>query len=389
MPLKQIESLLEKFQDLASGPIASEAESVDREARWPVQGMRAIQEAGLAGLVAPQESGGLGQGLYTLARACEIIGQESGSTAICYGMHSVATAVMAAKATPDQIERFLVPISQGKHITTLALSEPGSGSHFYIPETALVSTSTPSYQISGTKSFVTNGGFADSYVISTATADPGTPLGQFSLVIVPEHATGLTWSEPWNGLGMRGNSSRNLELKNVQVPAANLLGQFGDQIWYVFEIITPYFLIAMAGSYLGLATAAFEEASSHLKQRRHSHSGSALSESQLIQHRLGGLWVKLERARRLIYHAAWTGDSGSPDSLLPIFSAKVEISECVVEIANEAMTLMGGIAYGENTKAARILRDARASHVMSPTTEILKTWVGRSILGKPLLGMDV
>lgn len=389
MSTQKLDSVLKRATEVAKGPAAENTARVDQEAKWPKEGMRALQKAGLGGLVAPQSSGGLGYGLSALAQVCEILAKECASTALCYGMHSVGTAVIAAKATPVQQTDFLEPISQGHHLTTLALSEPGSGSHFYIPEAKLITASDGSFRITGNKSFVTNGAFADSYVVSTAAADPDSPPGKFSCVVVPDKSKGMSWGNPWYGMGMRGNASCTLTLQDTLVPRKNLLGAEGDQIWYVFEVIARYFLIAMAGSYLGLAQAAFNEAKAHLSRRRHSHSGSVLADSQVLQHRLGELWIKLERARRLIYHAAHEGDAGSPESILPIFSAKAEVSECAVELANEAMTLMGGAAYAENSKAARILRDARASHVMSPTTEMLKIWMGRAILGRPILGADI
>ncbi|WP_231082431.1 acyl-CoA dehydrogenase family protein, partial [Staphylococcus aureus] len=85
----------------------------------------------LMGLVFPAECGGLGQGLFALARICEELGKSYASVGLCYGMHCVGTAVIAAKATPWQKEHYLEPIAAGRHITTLALSEPGTGAHFY------------------------------------------------------------------------------------------------------------------------------------------------------------------------------------------------------------------------------------------------------------------
>jgi len=212
-------------------------------------------------------------------------------------------------------------------------------------------------------------------------------MGQFSCVVVPGHANGLVWGGPWEGLGMRGNSSRSLELNGVLVSRDDLLGEQGDQIWYVFKVVAPFFLMAMAGTYLGIANSALEEARSHLYRRHFDVSGSSLGEISVIQHRLGSLWAQLERTRRLIYHAAGSFDSGNPDALPAVFSAKAEAADCAVDIVNEVMTLTGGIAYRNGSKLHQLLRDARAAHVMAPTTDMLRTWTGRVLLGKPILGM--
>lgn len=93
----------------------------------------------------------------------------------------------------------------------------------------------------------------------------------------------------------------------------------------------------------------------------------------------------LERARQLVYGAAASFDNGSPDALLQIMASKVEVAESAVAIVDEAMTLTGGRGYSQGSKLSKHLRDVRAIHLMAPTTELLKTWIGKSLLGVPLL----
>lgn len=386
MPTGALRMILEQTREIPREVVAAEAERSDRQGAWPAAGIRALQQHGLAGLVIPETSGGLGQGLLALAQVCEILGYECGSTALCFGMHCVGSIVIAAKATPDQQQRYLEPISAGKHLTTLALSEPGTGAHFYLPETTAAIVSPDTFQVTGVKTFVTNGGYADSYVVSTAPAQPDAPPGMFSCVIVQGEAEGIVWGPPWNGFGMRGNSSRTMELRGVAVPYRDLIGEEGDQIWYVFQIIVPYFLMAMAGTYLGIVSAALDEAQAHLRRRRYTMSGSGPGSQSIIQHRLGTLWAQVERTRRLIYYAGTQGDRDGEGALPAIMSAKAEVADCTINVVNEAMTLSGGIGYRENAKLSRLLRDARAAHIMGPTTDILRTWVGRLLLDQPLLG---
>lgn len=386
MPTISLSEILTKTEHVAQEVAAPGVPAVDGEGRWPEAGLRALQAAGLGGLVVPEDQGGLGHGLLALARVCESLGQRCASTAICFGMHGVASAVLAAKATPSQRREFLEPIVQGRHLTTLALSEPGTGAHFYLPETQLREVDG-GFQVSGRKSFVTNGAHADSYVVSTTASAQGAGPGDFSCVVVPAGTEGLEWGPPWRGVGMRGNSARTLELRNVHLPPGSLLGQEGDEIWYVFHVVSPYFLVAMAGTYLGIAISAVEEVRKHLSERRYTHTGSPLGQQTLLQHRLGTLWAMVERTRLLIHDAAAKGDSAHPQALPALCSAKAEVADCVVSVVNEALTLVGGRGYSEETSPLfRHLRDARAAHVMAPTTDILRTWAGRALLGLPLLG---
>ncbi len=363
-----------------AGPLAARTD----EGHWPEEALRALQPE-LGGLVVPREDGGLGLGLAALAGVCEALGAACASTAICFGMHHVATAVIAAKATQRQRKEFLAPIAAGEHLTTLALSEPGTGAQFWLPQTRLTADGE-GWRVNGEKSFVTNGSRADSYVVSTVAADPQAPAGEFSTVVVWADSPGLTWHGTWDGIGMRGNSSLAARLEDVPVGRDGLLGAPGDQIRYVFEVVAPYFLTAMAGTYLGVAQAALDEATAHLKGRQHAHTGRRLSGEPVLQHRLGVLWARVQATRRLVHWAADEADRGGPDALPAVAAAKAEVADCAVSVTNEAMTLAGGIGYRDRSPLERHLRDARASHVMSPTTDILRTWTGRALLDVPLLG---
>lgn len=381
-----LRALVGAAQEVGNSVIREHADEDDRAARWPVESMRALADAGLMGLHVPVPLGGHGQGLTALATVSQEIARWHPSAALCYAMHCVGTAVIAAKATPEQADRYLRPIAQGRHITTLALSEPGTGAHFYVPETTL-QPERDGYVLNGTKSFVTNGSHADSYVVSTAAAGGGSSdTGVFSAVVVDGDTAGVDWDREWAGLGMRSNSSRTLHLRDVRVPRANLLGAEGDQLWYVFEVVAPYFLMAMAGTYTGIATACFEETRAHLGARRHSHTGELLGASPVLAYELGALWTRTEATRQLVLAAAARADAGESDSLPGVLACKIAAAETAVDVANEAMSLGGGRAYAENSRLARLLRDARASHVMAPTTQVLRTWLGRALLGLPLLG---
>lgn len=385
MPRLTLDKVVERARQVAEDVARPNAPLVDRHGRWPSQAIQALKDAGLAGLVVPEQHGGLGHGLSAVVRVGEVLGRECASTALCFGMHCVGSAVIAAKAAPEQVEAFLEPIARGEHITTIALSEPGSGSHFWLPETTLA-RSDGGFRVSGRKTFVTSGGQADSYVISTVAADPAAPPGEFSCVVVPADADGLSWGQPWNGIGMRGNSSCTLELRDVDLPPHALLGGEGEQMWYVFNVVAPFFLSAMAGAYLGIAADALDAARLHLVERRYSHDGSRLAQQPVVQHRLGVLWATVERTRQLLYHAAAEGDTASPAAVMALCSAKAEVAETAVFVVNEAMTLAGGIGYREGGTLERRLRDARAAHVMAPTTDVLRMWVGRALLDENLLG---
>lgn len=380
----QLSSLHDLCRQVVERQVLPFAREVDERCVWPEHSMRGFAQAGLLGLQVPSDLGGHGQGLLALTALTELIARTCPSSALCFGMHCVGTAVIAAKATDHHRERYLRPIAAGRHITTLALAEGGSGAHFYIPSTRMTQQDE-TFVVDGEKQFVTNGGHADSYVVSVLPSVPGSEVGDFSCLVVDGDSHGLEWQQPWAGFGMRGNSSRTVTLRGVRVPKDNLLGAHGDQLWYVFEVIAPFFLMAMAGTYLGIAQSALDATGLHLRTRRYAHSGESLADIEALQLRYASMWMTVEKARALVREAAVRGDAGHPEALPFILAAKADAAEAAVDAANEAMTLCGGSAYRENSRIAQMLRDARAGHVMSPTTDLLKLWLGRALLGAPLL----
>ncbi|MGC1240724.1 MAG: acyl-CoA dehydrogenase family protein [Chryseosolibacter sp.] len=384
-PVLTLEAIIGRADEIAKTVVKTERIAADKNATWVKESMDVLKNEKITALLVPKDSGGLGHGLYALARVCETLGAAYSSVGLCFGMHCVGTAVIAAKATSWQRENYLEKIAAGRHLTTLALSEPGTGSHFYLPQTSLMPVSEHKFLINGGKTFVTNGGYADSYVVSTMAATDDANPEQFSCIVLDADTPGMEWGKEWDGLGMRGNSSRSLKLTNVMTADRQILGQQGDQLWYMFNVVAPYFLIAMSGTYLGIAQCAVQEARDILMKRVYSHNGTQLSQISFLQHRMGTLWARVERTRALIYHAAQLGDAGAPQALQSILAAKAEVASCCVDTVNDVMTIAGGIGYSGNSFLGMLLRDARASHVMAPTTDILYTWLGRSLLDQPIL----
>jgi isovaleryl-CoA dehydrogenase len=379
-PLDQLRSLA---RDVANSTVSQQAETIDQDGRWPDEGCGRSAMRGCSACTSTPPSAGTA-GMLALALVTEELGHVCASTALVYGMHCVATKAVAVNATSDQQQRYLGPIAAGEHVTSLALSEPGTGVHFYLPR-ATFRREDDTIVLNGTKSFVTSGGHADSYVVSVVGEQTEMDPGTFSCVLLDADTPGASWEGDWDGFGMRGNSSRLLQLRDVAVPEHNLVGAEGDENWYLFQVIAPYFIVAMSGTYLGVARSALEAAIEHLKRRTYDHTGQRVGAYDTVAHRLGELWIVVERARQLLHHAARLGDAASPEARQALFACKAEVAEAAVGVTNEAMTLVGGAGYGRNATLGRALRDARASHVMAPSTDLLKIWLGRSLLDLPLL----
>ena len=138
-------------------------------------------------------------------------------------------------------------------------------------------------------------------------------------------------------------------------------------------------------TYLGVAQAALDISVQHLRSRRFAHSGASLADVPTLQYIIAKMWTAVEKTRNLVYSAARWGDVCDTRAQVAISACKADSAVTAVWVTDEAMTLCGGTAYRENSHLARLLRDSQASHVMSPTTYLLKQWVGGSLLGLPML----
>jgi alkylation response protein AidB-like acyl-CoA dehydrogenase len=299
---------------------------------------------------------------------------------MCYLMHGCATAVIAARATTEQAERWLRPITEGRCLTTLAFSERGTGAHFYNPEIQ-ARRENGHYVLSGVKSFVTSGGHADVYLALVR----ATPAAEgLDVLAVEKDTPGVSFEGTWDGLGMAGNSSIRMVLQEARVPATNLIGSEGAGGDLVFGVVAPTFLIGVAAVNVGIAQAALEASTQHAIQRTYPPDGKALATLQAIQFYLAEMRIATEAARLLVEKAAALADAGDPGALPAVMAAKIAASDAVIAVTNQALQVCGGQGYSQSLPVERHLRDGRASAVMAPTTEVLKEWLGKLQCGLPL-----
>jgi isovaleryl-CoA dehydrogenase len=370
--------LTAKAREVTQSVVAPKAAMIDRERRFPREGLDALAGAGLTGLLVPEQYGGVGGSLSDLVQVLMEVGKGCGSTAMCFLMHCCGSAVIAAKATPEQGEKWLRPAASGASLATLAFSERGTGAHFYIPDLTMTANGT-GLTLNGRKSFITSGGEAQLYpVLVKSPSAEG-----LDIFVVTRDMPGVSFQGPWEGIGMAGNSSIAGNFENVSVPESNRLGAPGDGQALVFDVVAPTFLSGLAAVSVGIAQAALEAAIEHAKSRAYS-SGQSLAEVPVIQSYIAGMAVQTESARQLVLAAAAAADAGEETALPLLFEAKIGATEAAQHVTQTAMEVGGGQAYSRALPMERHWRDARAGSVMAPTNEVLSTWLGKALTGLPL-----
>lgn len=356
--------------------IAPNAAEVDRTGAFPRANMDALGSAGILGLLSASELGGGGGSLDAGVQVIEKLAAACGSTAMVVMMHYAAGALLEAYG-PEETR---AAIARGEHVTSLALSEAGSRSHFWAP----LSTATPTdgvVQLDARKSWITSAGEADSYVWSSR---PMSGDGMMTLWLVPSDAAGLRVAGGFDGLGLRGNASNPVAGEGVLVPATARLGDDGAGLDIALATALPYFLTLNAAFSLGLAEALVAEAAAHLSGSRLDHLGQTMAEQPVSRAAFAGLRIRTDEARAFIADTVAAIGSGRDDATLRVLQVKAVAAEAASEVADGVMRLCGGSAFRKELGVERRFRDSLAARVMAPTTDALRDFVGRASLGLPL-----
>jgi alkylation response protein AidB-like acyl-CoA dehydrogenase len=292
-------------------------------------------------------------------------------------MHFAATAVVELHG-PDDVRR---AIGAGEHLTTLALSEVGSRSHFWAPGST-ASIADGAIRLDAHKSWVTAAAAADSYVWSSR---PVAAAGPMTLWLIPTSADGLEVGDSFDGLGLRGNGSVPVTAKDVRVPRTAQLGADGEGLDVALAAALPWFLVLNAAFSLGLMEAVTQEAAEHLTTTRLEHLDVSLIEQPLVRVDFARLRLTTDATRAFLRDTLLALAEGRPDAMLRVLESKAFAAEAAIEVTDLAMKVCGGAAFRKDVGIERRFRDARAARVMAPTTDALLDFVGRAVSGLPLL----
>ncbi len=357
--------------------IAPQASETDRSGVFPRAGINALGKAGLLGLISSTDVGGAGKSLADAAYVIEKLAVACGSTAMITLMHYSATAIIEAHGDPETRRA----IGSGQHLSTLAFSEAGSRSHFWISESSAKSDGNGTIVLDAQKSWITSAGEADSYVWSSRPVQANGPM---TLWLVPSNARGLQVHGKFDGLGLRGNASTPVSAESVTVASSAILGDDGAGLDIVLTTVLPHFLVLNAAFSLGLMQALIDEAAAHLKRTKLTHLGQTLAEQEHHRARFAQLLTRTDEVRAFLQDTLSALAAGRADATLRVLQVKVVAAEGASEVSDGVMRLCGGSAFRKELGVERRFRDALAARVMAPTTEALRDFIGRATLGLPL-----
>ena len=362
--------------------LEAEAAGVDAEGRWPQKSIEAVSAARLLGLTLPHETGGAGLGMREFAAVTRKIAGSCASTAMIYLMHVCGAQVIAASGSPEK-ERVMRKIVSGNALATLAFSERGSRSHFWAP-VSRAARNDGSTILNCDKSFVTSAGYADYYVASSGAVTAKGPLDS-TIYLVEREAAGIEVSGRWNGLGLRGNASAPMQLRDCRVKDDYRLTEEGEGLKMMLGVALPWFQVGSASVSLGIGESAFAGAVKHTSTARLEHLGESLASAVPgIRARLARMKLALDSASAFLEQTLGAIEADSPSAMLSVLGVKAVAGEAALEVTDEAMRACGGAAFGRQLSIERNFRDARAASVMAPTTDVLCDFIGKAVAGIPL-----
>jgi alkylation response protein AidB-like acyl-CoA dehydrogenase len=372
-------------REIASRVLAPSAGQNDKTGRFSTEAVGSLGESGLLGLMLPADFGGLGLGPRTFAAVIGTLAEADASVAMVYLMHILgATAILAARPSAAQaLAPILKEITAGRHLSTLAFSEAGSRSHFWAP-ISRAHRNGNGVRISAKKSWVTSAGHAQSYVASALSPEGAGPTDS-TLYLLPAQTCGLSVAGPWDGLGLRANASAPITLDDCEVPSSFQLTEDGAGFPAMLNVVLPLFSLGAAAVALGLCRAAVAGTASHLKSAKFEHLGQSLGESlPTLRAQLATMQIDSDGLAARIDDLVDHLEKPRETTMLRVLECKAAGGDVAISVTSAAMHACGGAAFSKHLSIERLFRDAHAGAVMAPTSDVLREFIGKSLLGIPL-----
>jgi acyl-CoA dehydrogenase/citronellyl-CoA dehydrogenase len=333
---------------------------------FPAELWAELAQAGLLGLLIPEEYGGSPADALAITLLAEELARASGGLAVTPLVSSYMAAPHIIRyGTADQKGRYLPDIAAGRCVVSIAVTEPGAGSD--VAGISTVATPTEGgFVLRGAKTFITNAGLADVMIVAAKTDRHAGHRG-ITTFLLDTDQPGLSFGAPLPKMGWHSSDTREVFLDDCQVGEERVLGQVGAGFYQIMESFQlERVLLAAMG--VGLAAACLEEARAYAAAR--SAFGGRLTDLQTIRHRLAEMEVDLHLARLVTYQSAARLDSNHPEAASTVAMAKLAAARIANRVADEAVQIFGGSGFIDETPVARHYRDARILRIGGGTDEI-------------------
>jgi alkylation response protein AidB-like acyl-CoA dehydrogenase len=370
--------LRKSVREFAEGEIAPHVMEWDESSHFPAEILPKLAEMGLMGVIFPEEYGGAGLGYVEYATVIEELARVDGSVGLFVAAHnSLCSNHIYKFGSEEQKRKHLVPLAQGKKLGAWSLTEPEAGSDAGGTRTTAVRTAS-GWTLNGSKTFTTNGTYAD-ICVAMAVTDKSKDSHGISAFILEKGTPGFRPGKKENKLGMRASDTSEVIFTDCHIPAGNLLGPEGEGFIGSLKILDGG-RISIAALGLGMAQGALEAATRYAKQRKQFNQ--PIADFQAIQFKLADMATDVEAARLLVYQAAWLADQKDLRFTRESSMAKYFAGEVAVRVADECVQIHGGYGFIKDYPAEKYYRDAKLCTIGEGTSEIQKLVIARQLLGR-------
>ncbi|EFA89385.1 MULTISPECIES: acyl-CoA dehydrogenase [Peptoniphilus] len=367
--------LQQMYRAFAENEVDPVAADVDATEEVPMENVKKLARYGFFGIPFPKEYGGQGADYLAYSMAVEELSKKCATTGVIVSAHtSLCCAPIFENGNEEQKKKYLPDLLSGRKIGAFGLTEPGAGTDASGQKTTAV-LDGDEYVLNGSKIFITNGGFADVFVVIAVT-DKTKGYKGISAFIVEKGTPGFSVGEPEDKMGIRGSSTCELIFEDCRIPKENLLGREGKGYTLALKTLDGG-RIGIASQALGIAEGAIDETVKYVKERK--QFGKRISQFQNTQFQLADMQTKTDAAQLLVYRAASTKGNGE-EYMHQAAMAKLFAAENASDVTRRCLQLFGGYGYTRDYPIERMMRDAKITEIYEGTSEVMRmvvsNWMG-------------
>ena len=369
------QEIIDMLHDFSVKEVAPLAAEIDEQERFPEETWHKLADMGMMGVPFPEEYGGAGLSYLTYIGCCEELAKHCATTSVMVSAHtSLCTWPIYQFGTEEQKQKYLPALCSGEKLGAFGLTEPGAGTDAAMQKTT-AEDKGDHWLINGSKIFITNAGFAETFVVFAMTDKEKGSKG-ISAFIVEKGFPGFKVGAHEKKMGIRGSSTCELIFEDCKVPKENLLGEEGKGFKIAMMTLDGG-RIGIGAQALGIAQAAIDECVKYTTQR--IQFGKRISQFQNTQFQLADMQAKVDAARLLIYRAAQAKQDHEPYSHLAAMG-KLYASEAASDVTRRCLQLVGGYGYTREYPFERFMRDAKITEIYEGTSEVqrmvISSWMG-------------
>lgn len=362
-------------RQFAKDKVAPFVEEMEKNETFPGDILKEMGELGLLGIPVEEQYGGAGMDFTSYIIAIHELSKVSAAVGVMLSVHtSVGTNPIRYFGTDEQKNRYLPKLASGEALGAFALSEPGAGSDAASLRTT-AKRDGDDYILNGTKSWITNGGYADTYIVFAKT-DPEAGKKGITAFIVEKDTPGFLVLKKERKMGLLGSSTTGLAFEDCRIPKAQRLGEEGQGFTIALSNL-DYGRVGIAAQALGIAEAALEHSIAYAKERK--QFGKPIAHHQGIGFKLADMATAVEAAKLLTYNAASRKDQGMTTGI-EASMAKKFASDTAMEVTTEAIQVFGGYGYTKDYPVERFFRDAKVTQIYEGTNEIQRIVIAGKLL---------